>query len=247
MANNNTVYFISGANRGIGLGLVNTLVQRAGTIIFAGTRDPETSAELNNLAQTHKNVHVVKLSATSEEDAREAVQKISTVTNKIDVLIANAGISKSVNKAVTELISEVREHFEVNTLGPLILFQASYKLLKNSASPKFIVLSSGMASIGDMDNLPFPNTAYGSSKAAANYITKKINQENQDINLIAFPISPGWVQTDMGNRGAMAFGLGIAPVTLQQSVDGIIGKIDNATQENSGGKFLSFDDKLYKW
>jgi len=247
MADNNTVYFISGANRGIGWGLVNALAQREGTIIFAGTRNPESSAELNKLSQTNKNVYVVKLSSTSEEEARDAVQRISTIVNKIDIVIANAGISNSYRKAVTESIAQVREHFEVNTLGPLILFQASYKLLKNSATPKFIVISTGMASIGDMDNLPFPNTAYASSKVAVNFITRKINQENQDINLIAFPISPGWVQTEMGNRGANENGLEMAPVTLQQSVNGILGKIDNATQENSGGKFLSFDDTLYKW
>jgi norsolorinic acid ketoreductase len=50
-----------------------------------------------------------------------------------------------------------------------------------------------------------------------------------------------WVQTDMGNSGAVANGLTEAPTTIQESVDGIIDKIDNATREETSGKFISLD------
>ena len=46
------VYSITGANRGIGLGLVKTLKNEG--IVFAATRNPE----LNALAKENKNIHV---------------------------------------------------------------------------------------------------------------------------------------------------------------------------------------------
>jgi norsolorinic acid ketoreductase len=56
-----------------------------------------------------------------------------------------------------------------------------------------------------------------------------------------------WVQTDMGNSGAVANGLTEAPTTIQESVDGIVDKIDNATREETSGKFISFDGLKYPW
>ena len=39
-----------------------------------------------------------------------------------------------------------------------------------------------------------------------------------------------WVQTDMGNAGALAHGMTEAPTTIVECVDGIVDKIDNSTR-----------------
>lgn len=72
--------------------------------------------------------------------------------------------------------------FEVNTLGPLVLYQAFASLLVPGA--KFVVISSLIGKINDA--IPYSYIAYGASKAAVNYITKKLDQETPD--LIAFPV-----------------------------------------------------------
>lgn len=56
-----------------------------------------------------------------------------------------------------------------------------------------------------------------------------------------------WVQTDMGNAGAHANGLSEAPTTIQESVDGILDKIDHATREKTSGTFVSYDGIKYPW
>ena len=48
---------------------------------------------------------------------------------------------------------------------------------------------SGIASITDMEQLPIKSTAYGMSKAAVNYMVRKLHFENP--GLVAFVISPG--------------------------------------------------------
>lgn len=76
----------------------------------------------------------------------------------------------------------------------LALFQAVFPLLGGEGK-KFVAISSAVASIGDMEKVPMKSTAYGASKAALNYVIRKIHCENE--GLIAFPLNPGWVQTDV--------------------------------------------------
>lgn len=71
----------------------------------------------------------------------------------------------------------------------MVLFQAVLPLLNFAVKPKFVVLSSAVASINQADKIPLEASAYGASKAAINFIARKIHQENE--GLIAFPISPG--------------------------------------------------------
>jgi len=242
-----TNYFISGANRGIGFGLVKSLAVRPNTIIFAGTRDVSTSTELNQFTKTHPNVHPIKYNATSEEDAKNAIIEIKKITNKLDVVIANAGIANSYAPTAEETIAQYREHFEINSIGPVILFQATFPLLKSSQTPKFIIISTLLGTIGSMESLgqTFNVSAYGSSKAAANFIAKKIHEENKF--LISFPLHPGWVQTDMGNKGAKANGLEQAPTSLEDSIAGLLKQIDAATRESHSGKYWSFDGTNIAW
>jgi len=51
----------------------------------------------------------------------------------------------------------------------------------------------------------------------------------------------------MGTYGAEAHGLTEAPVEVQDGVNGIISKIDQATRENSSGKFMDYDGKELSW
>ena len=108
----------------------------------------------------------------------------------IDVVIANAGIAKVLPTIAQVQAPDMIEHFMVNAVAPVLLFQAFLPLLRKSrAQPKFVTLSTSAAMITDMEQVPIPNAAYGTSKAALNYLTKKIHLEHPDI--IAFPISPG--------------------------------------------------------
>jgi len=56
-----------------------------------------------------------------------------------------------------------------------------------------------------------------------------------------------WVQTDMGNAGALAHGMKEAPTPIVESVDGIVDKIDNSTREKTSGTFVSYDGTKYPW
>ena len=191
-----TSYLITGGNRGIGLGLVSALLSRDNTLVIATVRDvaSESSKKLHSLPKgANSRIVVLKIDSTIETDPAQAMIQLTSEyhVDKLDVVIANAGISNYYGPATTTPLKEVHDHYFVNVVGPLALFQATFPLLEKSSSPKFVPLTTLVASMTAMGSLPLQTTAYGASKAALNYITRKIHFENE--KLIAFPISPGSV------------------------------------------------------
>jgi len=263
---------VSGANRGIGLGLVQQLVKRDNVLLFAGARDPTKATALNSLAEETGRIVIVKLESTSEEDAKAAAQLVKDKVGKLDYLIANAGACAcparlepvleeladplgpagiSLPEAVLPVRDTTRalvdQHYAVNAVGPLLLFQAFAPLFLAASTPHFVAISTAIASLSLA--LPFPITAYGMSKAALNFLVVKIATEhgNEKDRLTAYAISPGFAQTDMGDAGAKAMGLDEAPVKLEDSVQGVLKVIDGATLQKSGGKFWDYTGDELTW
>lgn len=107
------------------------------------------------------------------------------------MVIANAGISSppSYLPASAVPLEAVREHFEINTLAPLTLWQACVGLLRKSERPRFMAVSSSLGSLQGTGEMKFPVAAYGSSKAALNYVVRKCHWEEEGV--VAFSVCPG--------------------------------------------------------
>lgn len=189
------VYLITTLS-GLGLGLTEVYLARPNNTVIVALRNPsnlESVASLHALpVGTGSKLIIVKIDSLSETDAADAVTLLQTEhgIESLDVVIANSGIYTNREPAVAVPMSQMRIHFEVNTLGPLILFQATAALLEASKAGegKFFVMSSAISSIELI--FPMPNTAYGMSKAAGNFITRKIHHEHP--NIIAAALNPGY-------------------------------------------------------
>lgn len=71
---------------------------------------------------------------------------------------------------------------QVNVTGTLVLFQVAYPLMKNNnQSSKFVTISSAAGSIADGAAMPLRMVAYGASKAALNYLTRRLHFEHEDL------------------------------------------------------------------
>ncbi|KAH8684477.1 hypothetical protein BGZ60DRAFT_478621 [Tricladium varicosporioides] len=238
MSNTNTIYLITGANRGIGKGLLGAYLTRPNTTVIAAVRDvtaSQNSISSLPVAQGSKLI-TIKIDSTSATDPSSAVAELRSKhqIEKIDVLISNAGImdTSSIVPTVDTKLDMVRKHFEVNTIGPLALIQAFAPLLKASSEPKFLVITSTIGSIGLLGEYKVPFFAYGLSKAGSNYMVAKLHFEEEWLTTMAF--NPGWVQTDMGTGAAQGVGMNDAPVTLEDSVRGLVEQFDAANRSTSG-------------
>lgn len=147
-----TIILVSGANRGIGKGLLERFLAKPNHIVIAANRDPEhaTSKALFTLPTgTNSRLIVVKVDASSGTDAFEAVkQLVAQGINHIDVVIANAGISNVFPKVEDLKMSDLQAHLTANVFGVVWLYQATLPLLKKAANPRFITMGSMAGSIG---------------------------------------------------------------------------------------------------
>lgn len=115
-------------------------------------------------------VHIVKLTSGSAKDNKAAVAEIERKSGRLYIMIANAGkdlistlfypilvlidklkgISEYSSSIDTAPIAEFTSNFNVNTIGPVVLFQAVHSLLLKSptvGAPQFNVISSIAGSI----------------------------------------------------------------------------------------------------
>lgn len=251
----NTIYVVTGANRGLGLGLTKRLLERPATTVVASVRNHNAATSLRSDVEDvavgeNSILYIIELDFSTaippEKIAQNFAAAVNTVTH-VDVLICNAGFAAPMTPALVTSAEDLRESFEVNTIAPLLVFQALWPLMQRSGSvPKLAVISSSVGSIADQE--PVPGGAYGPSKAASNWLTKALHAENAADGLVAFALHPGWVQTRAGDFAAKEWGYpGSPPVTVEDSVKGMLGVIDNATRENVSGKFISLTGEILSW
>lgn len=251
----NLTYLITGANRGIGKGLTTSLLSRPSTTVIAAVRDVAKSAPILDAIPkaAGSKLIVVKLDSQIESDAADAVSQLQKDhgISSIDVVIANAGISHSGGPVVQTTAEGLRDHFNTNTIGPVLLFQAVRPLLKASrgGNPLFIAISSIIGSIGAQDALAAISpvfSPYGASKTALNWLVRRIHLE--EPWLTSFVIHPGLVLTEMA---ASVAGPDVDPakfgaITVDASVGGIFRVIDSASREISG-TFQQYNGEVLPW
>ena len=146
-----TIVLISGANRGLGKGLLKRYLARTNHIVVAANRDPEhaTSKELTDVAKgTGSRLVVVKLDGGSDSDALEAIKELAKQgIDYLDLVIANAGVSYAFGKVSDIKIAEIQGHIEPNVYGVVRLYQAMLPLFRKSPNSKWVTIGSTAGSI----------------------------------------------------------------------------------------------------
>lgn len=167
----NTVYVITGGNRGIGLGLVKSLLARPSTTVIASVRNREAAASLEAedvSLGAGSQLHVAILDFSLAMPPAEMLEAIeaATAVDHIDVLINNAGSCPPMSIATQTSAEDMRAAFKTNTIAPLMVFQALWPLLQRAktGASKVIMVTSTVGGIGYQE--PLPGGAYGPSKAA---------------------------------------------------------------------------------
>ncbi|KAF4832136.1 Norsolorinic acid ketoreductase nor1 [Colletotrichum tropicale] len=255
----NQTYLITGANRGIGKGFVTALLARPSTTVIAGVRDPSSSSS-KALASLPKGASstliLVKIDSSIEADPAAAVATLQDehAITAIDTVIANAGISHTSGPVRETASAPALDHFRVNSIAPLLLFAAAAPLLRKSANPVFVAISSAIGSVGLQENLAklFPPgvglSPYGASKATLNWLVKRLSVEEEWVT--AFVFHPGLVETDMSaalaEKNGVADAKSLGAITVETSVGGMVKVIDGATKEVSG-KFKNYDGTDLPW
>ena len=200
---------VTGANKGIGFEIVKQLAQK-GFFVYLGCRNPENGAvAIEKLkAEGLNNIEAIELDVTSQTSVDAARKAISEKAEVLDVLVNNAGISGGFEQSALETTpDEYQAVYETNLFGVVRVTQAFIGLLKKSAEPRIVNVSTAMASLtvaADIygDNYPKRYVVYQSSKAALNMYTVNLAFELRDTPFKVNAVCPGYTQTDFtGHQG----------------------------------------------
>lgn len=224
---------VTGANRGIGLGLVHALLIQ-GHRVQATARTPNTATELQGLATTHPDqLHLHPLDVLDDSSCQRLGATLAD--QAVDMLINNAGVGGAGEALAALDLVRALEVYDTNALGPLRVTRALLPMLERARGRVFNI-SSMMGSIAD--NASGGYYAYRMSKAALNMATSCLAEGLRPRGVAVFSIHPGWVQTDMG--GAQA------PTSVEESVHKMLELFARLGQEQSG-QFHSYEGHSLHW
>ncbi len=207
------VVVITGANRGVGLGLTKTYSAR-GDHVIACVR--QTSKELEATgAEVHTGVDLRDRAAIIDFSS-------SIPADTIDLIVNNAAIFVDRGPVEDTDIEVIEEELRVNVLGPLLLTRDLLNALRDGGKIAFV--SSAIGSIEENElGLYY---GYRMSKASINMIVKNLSNDLWSRKISTIAIHPGFVRTRLTDFAG--------EWSIEEAAEGMVKQIDRLTLDTSG-------------
>lgn len=197
---------VTGANKGIGFEIARQLLGQ-GFVVWIGARDPERGeAAAKLLRDEGGDARFLRLDVTSDESVAQAVQAVGAQTNRVDVLVNNAGIAVGSRTIPSETsIEDFIATYDVNVFGVFRVTKAFLPLLRAAPAARIVMMSSDLGSLAkrlDPTEPTYPVNvgAYNSSKSALNGLTIALAKELADTGIKVNAANPGYTATDLNDN-----------------------------------------------
>lgn len=220
---------IIGASRGLGLGLVKTLLAD-GWQVTATVRNPQAADALNALGK----VRIEKLDMDDQQAVIALSQQLKGEV--FDLLFVNAGVKgPEVQTPGGATLAEVGQLFFTNAVAPINLAQRFVGQIR----PDTGVLAFMSSVLGSVTMPDAPELAlYKASKAALNSMTNSFVTQLGEQKMTVLSLHPGWVKTDMGGEGA--------DLDVDTSTRGLVDQV-NAYVGKGGHHFVNYRGDVIPW
>ncbi|KAK6199380.1 uncharacterized protein RJT21DRAFT_46414 [Scheffersomyces amazonensis] len=242
-------YLIAGATRGIGLELTKKFAEaNSANVVIATARDLSNSKGLHALAEKLSNIKIIQLDFASEKSIDTIDKQLEALGIKgIDTFISNAAIFENKPSLFETDGENLRRHFEVNAVGPILIFKKVYKYLLEKETKKAIFISTLAASLS---NYSIPTSSYGQSKAALNYAVLQFSFELKDKGFTIVALHPGAVATEGAKTAVIRMGLldffEANSISTDESTTGVVKVVQGLKPEDTG-KFLDYKGEEIPW
>jgi len=190
---NNKNILLTGGNGGIGKSIVKKLSKYNCKIIITYNKNKKNALSLIKEINNNR-IEALQLDLSSSNNINNFCENIKKYTDKIDILINNAGVNKTMLFNSTD-IEEWLEVFQINCLGHIMLIKKILPYMIKQKYGKII----NILSISALSGTP-GLTSYSSAKAALLAFSKSLVKEVSKYNININCISPGYVDTGMTNN-----------------------------------------------
>lgn len=188
------VIAITGANRGIGLGIAEVCLANGAAAVYSLDLF-EPGEEFQALAKrSSKRLHYTHCDVTQEASVSEAIESIIAQAGAIHGLVANAGMTKH-QPALDFSRQQLDQLFNLNVFGAYFCATAAARAFMRLGVKGSIVFTSSMTSY--RPNRAAPSAPYGGTKAAVRNMTHTLAMEWASHGIRVNCVSPGFVKTAM--------------------------------------------------
>ncbi|SEN13931.1 NADP-dependent 3-hydroxy acid dehydrogenase YdfG [Mucilaginibacter gossypiicola] len=193
---NNKVWFVTGASKGLGLALVKKLLSE-GYKVAATSRN---LSDLNKAVDAHNGQFLpLAVNLTNEDSVQEAIELAVKTFGKIDVVVNNAGYG--LLGGIEELTDrEARDNFEINVFGSLNVIRKALPYLRAQKSGHILNVSS----IGGFTGAFAGGGIYCATKFAVNGFSETLSAEVAPFGIKVTIVQPGYFRTNFLSAGSLA-------------------------------------------
>lgn len=175
---------VTGANRGIGKGFVEVLLEQGAAKIYAAAR------ELNNLEDLITLAPDIIIPVELDVTKPSQIAALNEAVENLDILINNAGIANGIYTTDASAVEIARKEMEVNLFGPMAITKTLLSKLKASEQAAIINISS-IAAISNFPSLG----PYSTTKAALHSFTQGLRADLQNDGIRVVGVYPGPTDT----------------------------------------------------
>ena len=188
---NNLNIILTGATGVIGNSILDKLVSAGSNILATGTNDEK----LNKIKEKYEKVNILKFDISNHDEIDEFVENCNSIlSNKIDILINNAGITQD-NLTIRMKEGEWKRVIDINLSSTFLITKNVIKKMLKSKNGKIINVTSV---VGHSGNIGQAN--YAASKAGIVGLSKSLALEYGKKNITVNSVSPGFIMSDMTNK-----------------------------------------------
>ncbi|KAL4932835.1 uncharacterized protein BDV17DRAFT_253894 [Aspergillus undulatus] len=194
----NKVIAITGANRGIGLGIAESCLVNGASHVYSldiGSPSPSENTDFFTLSDRFPGkLHALTANVSEEGTIIAAIDAIIAEAGALHGMVVNAG--RTHHKAALDFTKEeIETLFSVNLFGSFFTARAAAKAFIKQGVKGSIVFTASMASY--RPNKRVPSAPYGASKAGVRNMTHTLAMEWAQYGIRVNSVSPGLVQTAM--------------------------------------------------
>ncbi len=184
---------VTGASRGIGRAVALALAKEgAQVLVHYGNSKEDADAVVAAIRAKGGRANLVSADlAAPDGPAKLAAQVRQVVGDRLDTLVANAGISKAASLEETT-VEDFDRLFAVNVRAPFFLVQQLSPILAKDASVIFLSSVVARSAVGKL-------TAYAATKGAIDTIVKHLASALGPRGIRVNAVAPGVVDTDMSS------------------------------------------------
>ncbi len=181
------VALVTGASRGLGLGIAETL-KEAGAAVVGTSRDEESASQV---AKRLDSMPVV-MDVADVASVRAGIERVASELGRLDILVNNAGVN------VPQGFFEVDEEswdavLDTNLKGTFFVAQAAARRMVSGGEGGRIVNVASQAGVVGIEE----RSAYGASKAGVVLLTKVLAIELASYGITVNAVAPTFVDTEL--------------------------------------------------